>query len=246
VTSIKIYPIIFLPYLILLLLVKRQFKRIISYLANFSLGLILPVLVFFFFGGQTSQVFEGLNFHSLKPVSIESLPGSLMTISSLLTQFRPPSLFGGWGIWGITTPLIAKLGLSFFNKLWLLPIFIFYLVLIKNRKYLKKFSFGAIFCLMLLFLVFSKNLHAQYIWWFLSLFPFIKFQSAKKLEYLFMIVLLIFISIFNQLVYPLFYTQFIEDFYQHNRQYAVFYALLLRNWLIVNLLILSLKYEFKK
>lgn len=246
VTSLKIYPIIFLPYLMLILLAKCQFKLIVSYLISFGLGLILPVLVFFSLGGQFSQITEGLNFHALKPVSIESLPGSLMTISSLLTQFRPPPLFGGWGIWGITTPLIAKLGLSFFNQFWFLPIFIFYLFLIKNKQYLKKINFGIIFCLMLIFLIFSKNLHAQYIWWFLSLFPFIKFQSAKKLEYLFMIVLLIFISIFNQLVYPLFYTQFIEDFYQHNRQYAVFYALLLRNWLIVNLLILSLKYEFKK
>ncbi|MFH0942618.1 MAG: hypothetical protein V1810_00400, partial [Candidatus Beckwithbacteria bacterium] len=79
----------------------------------------------------------------------------------------------------------------------------------------------------------------QYIWWFLSLYPFLKFNPLS-------FILLIFICVFNQLVYPLFYTQFIEDFYQHNRQYAVFYALLLRNWLIVNLLILSLKYEFKK
>ena len=173
-------------------------------------------------------------------MSIESLPGSLITLFAVLTKHQPPPLLGGWGIWGIAAPL------NFFNKLWLLPVAVSYLVLIKNKQYLNKINFGIIFCLMLIFLVFSKNLHAQYIWWFLSLFPFIKFRSANKLKYLFMIILLIFIGIFNQLVYPLFYTQFLEDFYQHNRQYAVFYALLLRNWLIVTLLILSLKYEFKK
>ncbi len=240
VTSIKIYPLIFLPYLMLLLLIKRQAKLTVAYLISFGGGLILPVLVFFFLGGQFSQIIEGLSFHALKPVSIESLSGSLMTLFAVLTKNQPPPLLGGWGVWGISAPL------NFFNKFWLLPIFIFYLVLIKNKQYLNKINFGIIFCLMLLFLVFSKNLHAQYIWWFLSLFPFIKFRSAHKLKYLFMIILLIFISIFNQLVYPLFYTQFLEDFYQHNCQYAVFYALLLRNWLIVTLLILSLKYEFKK
>lgn len=240
VTSIKIYPIIFLPYLLLILITQHQRKRIVSYLSGFTISLVLPVLVFFSFGGQVSQIIEGLNFHALKPVSIESLPASLMTISSLLTQFRPPQLLGGWGVWGIAAPL------NFFNKFWLLPITIFYLVLIKTKQYLNKLNFGIIFCLMLLFLVFSKNLHAQYIWWFLSLFPFIKFQSAKKLKYLLMIVLLIFISIFNQLVYPLFYTNFFVGFYQHNQHYEVFYTLLLRNLLIVNLLIISLKYEFKE
>jgi len=173
-------------------------------------------------------------------VSIESLPGSLITLFNIVTKFKPPQLLGGWGVWGVNAPL------NLFNKFWLLPVAIFYLFLLKNKTYLHQISFGVIFCLMILFLIFSKNLHAQYIWWFLSLFPFIKFRSAHKLKYLFMIVLLIFIGIFNQLVYPLFYTQFLEDFYQHNRQYAVFSALLLRNWLIVTLLILSLKYEFKK
>ncbi|MCG2691624.1 glycosyltransferase 87 family protein [Microgenomates group bacterium] len=235
VTSIKIYPIIFLPYLMLILLAKRQYKSIAAYLVNFSLGLILPVFVFFSLGGQFSQITDGLNFHALKPVSIESLPGSLITLFSVLTKFKPPQILGGWGVWGIATPL------NFFNKFWLLPIFIFYLFLINNKQYLKKISFGIIFCLMLLFLVFSKNLHAQYIWWFLSLFPFIKFQSAKKFKYLLMVVLLIFISIFNQLVYPLFYTQFLEDFYRYNQHYAVFYYLLLRNLLIVVLTVVSLR-----
>ena len=240
VTSIKIYPLIFLPYLLLILFTQHQRKLIVSYLSGFTISLILPVCIFLFYGGQASQIIAGLNFHALKPVSIESLPGSLITLSSLLTQGLPPQLLGGWGVWGVNAPL------NLFNKFWLLPVAIFYLFLLKNKTYLHQISFGVIFCLMILFLIFSKNLHAQYIWWFLSLFPFIKFRSAHKLKYLFMIVLLIFIGIFNQLVYPLFYTQFLEDFYQHNRQYAVFSALLLRNWLIVTLLILSLKYEFKK
>lgn len=233
VTSIKIYPIIFLPYLILILLTNRQFKLIITYLVSLGVGLILPVLVFFSFGGQFNQITQGLHFHSLKPVSIESLPGSLITLFTVLTKHQPPQLLGGWGVWGIPASL------DFFNKFWFFPILIFYFILIKNKRYLDKINFGVIFCLMLLFLVFSKNLHAQYIWWFLSLYPFLKFNP-------FSFILLLFICVFNQLVYPLFYTQFFIDFYQYNRYYEVFYALLIRNILIVALLIASLKYEFKK
>jgi hypothetical protein len=228
VASIKIYPLIFLPYLLLILFTQHQRKLIVSYLSGFTISLIVPVCIFLFYGGQASQIIAGLNFHSLKPVSIESLPGSLMTLFSVLTQHQPPPLLGGWGIWGIAAPL------NFFNKFWPLPLAIFYLFLLKNKTYLHQISFGAIFCLMLLFLIFSKNLHAQYIWWFLSLYPFLKFNPLS-------FILLIFICVFNQLVYPLFYTQFLEDFYQSNQQYAVFYCLLLRNLLIVALTVISLR-----
>jgi len=245
-TAMKIYPIILLPYFLLVL--TRQFhrRRIFIFLAYFLLALLTPVIIFFLLGGNLRQILTALEFHALKYVSIESLPGSLFTATSIIFKHRPPALLGGYGIWGITTPFIKSIGLSFFNYLWLYPVGIFYLYLFKNKNLLKQLNVSVLFLLVLLFLVFSKNLHSQYIWWFLSLFPFIKFRSANKLKYLFMIILLIFISIFNQLVYPLFYTQFIEDFYQHNFHYEVFYALLLRNLLIVALLIVSLRKALTK
>ena len=239
VTSIKVYPVIFLPYLLLILLNKRRFKLTASYLAGFSFALILPIFIFLSAGGTIAQITEGLNFHSLKYVSIESLPGSLITLSSVLTQGYPSQLIGGWGVWGITSPLIKHLGLNFFNEFWVLPVAVFYLILLTKKSLLAKFNFNVIFSLMLLFLVFSKNLHAQYVWWFLSLFPFLPVKQKSRFKYLLMFLLLIFICLFNQLVYPLFYTKFITDFYQYNQAYAVFYCLLLRNLLIVILTVVS-------
>lgn len=244
-TAVKIYPIIFLPYLLLIFFSRRQFKSMSIFLLIFGLAIINPILIFINFGGQISQIIEGLNFHNLKYVSIESLPGSFLTLWNLLTLSYPPRLIGGYGVWGITTPLIAGLGLDFFNRFWLVPVAIFYLFLTRQKKLLKEINFGIIFSLTILFLVFSKNLHAQYIWWFMSIFPFIRIQAAKKWEYLLMFILLIFISVFNQIMYPLFYTQFFVDFYQHNQHYEVYYALLIRNILIVYLLVISLKYAFQ-
>ncbi|MFH0942764.1 MAG: hypothetical protein V1810_01180 [Candidatus Beckwithbacteria bacterium] len=245
-TSMKIYPIILLPYLGLILMYQKSFKRILIYLFYFLLFMALPIIIFFLLGGNLKQILSAMEFHGLKYVSIESLPGSLLTASSLIFNHRPPDLLGGYGIWGITTPLIKTLGLKVFNYFWVLPVSFFYLFIIKNRKYLAKLYPSVCFSLVLFFLVFSKNLHPQYIWWFLSIFPFIKITAFNRYKYLFMFILLVFISIFNQLVYPLFYTQFIDDFFQHNRYYEVFYALLIRNFLIVCLLIVSLKNEFPK
>ena len=238
-TAMKVYPIIFFPYFLLVLWHQDRLQRLFIFLANFLLALIVPIAIFSLLGGNLKQILTSLEFHALKPVSIESLPGSLFTATSIIFKHRPPALLGGYGIWGITTPLITALGLKFFNSFWILPIGLFYLCVLKRPKLYRHLRVSILFCLVLLFLVFSKNLHPQYIWWFLSLFPLLKFNPLS-------FILLIFIAIFNQLVYPLFYTQFFIDFYQSNRYYEVFYALLIRNILIVALLIASLKYEFKK
>ncbi|MCX6816986.1 MAG: glycosyltransferase family 87 protein [Candidatus Beckwithbacteria bacterium] len=228
-TGIKIYPIIFLPYLFLLY--RHQLPKLKKFILFYLGAIILPVLIFFAFGGRWEQIAETLAFHKNKYVSIESVPASLLTATSLLKFHQPPPPLGGYGVWGINLNFITSLKLPFFNSIWLLPVGLFYLFLWFKRSYFKQFNFAIIFCLTLIFLVFSKNLNPQYIWWFLSLFPFLEFKKNNKLKYLLMFVLLAFIAIFDQLVYPLFYTQFIENFYQHNQQYAVFYCLLLRNLL---------------
>ena len=236
-TGIKIYPVIFLPYLFLLK--RRRLASLKRFILFYLVALLLPVLIFFALGGRWEQVTEALAFHKNKYVSIESLPASILTTLSLLKFHQPMPLLAGYGVWGIDLSFITDLKLQFFNLIWLLPVGIFYLYLFFKKKFFNQLNVEVIFCLTLIFLVFSKNLNPQYVWWFLSLFPLLEFNPLA-------FVLLLFICIFNQLVYPLFYTQFLEDFYRYNQLYAVFYALLLRNWLIVALLIISLKYEFKK
>ncbi|MBU1500179.1 DUF2029 domain-containing protein [Patescibacteria group bacterium] len=231
-TGIKIYPVIFLPYL--LLLNRKRPVLLQRFILFYLAALLAPVLIFFALGGRWEQVVSSLAFHGNKYVSIESLPASLLTGLSLLKFHQPPPLLAGYGVWGIDLSFITNLKLQFFNLIWLLPVGGFYLYLWAKKGSLKKLNFDIIFCLTLIFLVFSKNLNPQYIWWFLSLYPFLKFNPLS-------FILLIFICIFNQLVYPLFYTQFLEDFYRYNQHYQIFYCLLLRNLLIVALTVVSLR-----
>jgi len=214
-TGIKVFPLIFLQYLTWLS------RRRLLLLIYFAEGLILPALIFWLLGGSGDQIAAALSFHSLKLISIESLPGSMITGWSLLLQGEPPPLLAGYGIWAIPGPA------GLFNWLWLVPVGLIYAGLFFCGR-LKKFSWRVPLALILLFLVFSKNLNPQYLWWYMAFLPMLKLDRPVWLAACAAAGL-------NQLVYPLFYTQLIEDFYQSNRQHWVYYCLLLRNVAIVYL-----------
>lgn len=225
--AVKVYPIIFLPYLILILWQKRAGKAIATLLIYFFEAIILSVLAFFILGGDYQQILAALNFHNLKSISIESVPGSFLTGWSLLTAGQAPRLISGYGIWAIPGPA------ALFNRLWVLPVTLIYFSLWRRRLF-KQFSWGVVLSLMLVFLVFSKNLNPQYAWWFMSLLPFVK---PGRLIWLLSFA----VAILNQLVYPIWYTRLLEEFYQHNQSYWLYFLLLLRNLLIICLAYLSLK-----
>jgi hypothetical protein len=227
-TGLKVFPIIFLPYLALILFRQKKLRSLVLLIIYFVEALIVPFLVFSLLGGNWQQVAEALDFHNLKLISVESLPGSIITGWSLISQGRPPAPLAGNGIWAVAGP--AQL----FNRLWVLPVAAIYFWLWRKKTDMAKFSWAIPFNLMLVFLTFAKNLNPQYVWWFMFLAPFV---SLTKVMWL----LILLIAFTNQLVYPIFYTQLIEDFYQHNQAYWAYYLLLLRNVVITVLAYLSLK-----
>lgn len=241
-TAMKVFPIIFLPYFLLILWFDhKRGSQIISYLISFIISMLVPLLVFFSIGGSFEQVSEALNFHALKYVSIESVPGNLLTGISLIFNKKPLPLLGGYGVWGVKSKFIDTIGLEFFNYLWILPVGIFYLFLISKKSFLKKLHVGVLFWLMMLFLVFSKNLHPQYIFWFIALFPFLKVKARGYINYLIMFFFIIIIALLNQNIYPRLYTSFIEEFYSRGQQTEIFYLQFLRNLSIILLLVFSFK-----
>ncbi|MBU2051815.1 DUF2029 domain-containing protein [Patescibacteria group bacterium] len=225
-TGMKVFPVIVLPYLLMILIKQKQLKSLLLLLIYFGEALLLPVLIFFLLGGNWQQIIGALNFHNLKLISIESLPGSFITGWSLITTGQPPPLLAGYGIWAIPGPA------ALFNRLWVVPIGLVYYFIWNQRS--KYFNWSVPLALMLVFLVFSKNLNPQYIWWFMALLPFVKAGRAIW-------VLTLAVALLNQLVYPIFYTTLIEEFYQKNSSYWIYYLLLLRNLGITALAYLSLK-----
>lgn len=241
--TIKIYPILILPYLLILLITKRWYQDLVIGLVGFLVGVLLPVIIFFALGGKQQQLFTSLNFHSAKPVSIESVPGVIITAISLWMDKKPPSLLGGYGLWGIKTKLM-EYDPIFFNWLWLGPITFFYIFLFLNKKFNQQLKIGVIFWIISLFLLFSKNLNPQYLFWFILLFPLLKVKKSARIDYLILFAIIIVIVLLNQFVYPILYSDFINKFFTLGINKEIFYLQALRNFLTLVLLILSFKNIF--
>jgi len=227
-TGMKVFPVIFLPYLCLILWKQNKIRDMLGLLIFFGEALLLPLLIFLLLGGSLAQVSSALGFHSQKLISIESVPGSLITGWSLLTNGHPPELIPGNGIWAVAGPA------TFFNKLWMIPIALTYGFVYIRKGLTHKFNWLVPFGFMLIFLVVSKNLNPQYLWWFMALLPFVKPSPV-------MMGLILVAALLNQLVFPLYYTTFVEDFYRLNQSYWVYYLLILRNVCLLAITYLSVK-----
>jgi hypothetical protein len=227
-TAMKVFPVILLPYLCLLMLKKHQVKLLLGFLIFFVEALLGSVLLFLLMGGNLHQLSLALSFHSQKLISIESIPGSLITGWSLLIKGVPPELIPGNGIWAVPGPA------NLFNKLWMIPVLIFYFALLKIPTLLKSFSVKIPYVLFLVFLVFSKNLNPQYVWWFMCMLPLVK---PSRLVW----VITLIVALLNQLVFPIYYTIFVENFYRMHLDHWIYYILLLRNVGIVTIAYLGVK-----
>jgi uncharacterized membrane protein len=219
-TGMKVFPIIFLPYMILILLRQKKIKQMFALLVFFVEAILLPVLIFLMLGGSLDQIKEALAFHGQKLISIESLPGSIITGLALMRDGAPPALIPGTGIWAVAGPSILL------NKLWVLPLSIMYVVIMAKKKLLDNFNWVVPYTLMLVFLIVSKNLNPQYMWWFMAFVPFLKMDTVS-------IVMILIAALLNQLVFPLFYTTFIDGFYKFNQSHWIYYLALLRNLLLL-------------
>lgn len=242
----KLYPIIFLPYYLLLCLSdKHRFKKLFFCLIFFLGGFLLPILVFFLLGGNYQKLLYSLTFHSEKPFSIESLWGTVYTGVFLILEKKPPALFGGYGLWGLK-PEGFDISQSFLNWFSLLPVIFFYLYIYFKKELRKTLKVSALFGIILLSVAFAKNMHPQYLFWFISLFPLLKIKKEGIGDYLILGSVILIIALLTQSIYPLLYTQFIQQFYGKGKQVEIFYLQLTRNICVLILLILSFKYLFIK
>lgn len=231
--GMKVFPIIIVPYLLLILLVKKQWRESIKFLIGMGEALLIPVIAFWLMGGSWEQIQFALSFHNQKLISIESVPGSLITGWGLIKNSMPPELLPGNGIWSVAGPV------AIFNKLWLLPVILTYFYLLKRRELLSKLNWRIPLFLILIFLLFSKNLNPQYLWWYMALLPFVKNDRI-------VIVVSCAVALLNQLVYPVFYTTLIDNFYRNNTDYWIYYLLLLRNIGIITIGYVNLKQLIEK
>ena len=242
--SIKIYPLLILPYFLILSLKNYNLRKSVEIFVIFISGAFLVFGLYSLLGSSPNEILDTIHLNSLKPVHIESLWGSFLTIFSKMINGQWALGKGEHGIFGIDSRYIF-LPLTFYNYFWIIPLGIFYLSLYKKVSKNGELMIEAVFLILLLFIIFSKILTGQYIFWILALFPLFKYHQKLETLYVISFLIILFIVFLTQYIYPLHYNELLGIFYTSGSQVKYFYILLLRNLLLLVLFVLVAKYAFE-
>lgn len=182
-------------------------------------GLLFFPGLYLLSGGTTAEIIHSLEFHSLKPVGIESFAGLLLILQNLFlgTDLIP---INAYGIHGLSGDLIKEL----FGLILAISVLLTWGVNITARKAVnpEKLLILSSLTILLFLLIFSTNFQPQYLFWpliFVCLLLKVGVLPVRVLQisglYFIMLVL-------EQFVYPLGYSDFLTIFYQGASQPGLF------------------------
>ncbi len=237
----KLFPIFLAPLFVIYLFFNKKYKQTLLYLIGFGASLILVYLIYNVgLKGDFLKVLSDLKIHQLKPVHIESVYGSILTIIPFITKGSYALGKGDWGIFGIDTSFNI-LPLSFYNYFFIIPLGVFYLAFLYLTFKTKKFYYENLFFIMLIFLIFSKILTGQYLLWYLLFLPLIDFKKYTKSNWFLLCIFATFMASFlTQFIYPLKYTVLVDTFYSTGEFGEIFWMLFIRNMLLIFILVSGL------
>lgn len=241
-TIIKIYPALLVPYfLIVSYKNKVGIIEVSRQLLSFFFGLFSVLTMYlFFFGGRLTEIISDLSIHSRKPVHVESVWGSLLTIIPKIMDGNYATGRGDLGIFGLDkTHIIGPI--AFYNYCWVVILCLIYTWLLFRIKDNPKLDIRICLFIILSFLVFSKILTAQYLFWFMLFFPLIAIPLKKTglLSWQINLFLILLVAVLSQFIYPLKYNELLASFYNNGSNSYIFWVLALRNLLII---ILALRF----
>lgn len=125
-TLVKIYPTIYLPYLMISLYKQKKIKDFISFLLFFMASLGIFLLSFMYLNSFSgNQLIDSLGYHILKPIGVEGFWSSIISIIHVLSTGSLPSLVGEYVTWGISRQ-DQILPMWFFDNFWILIIGLLY------------------------------------------------------------------------------------------------------------------------
>lgn len=231
-SSIKIYPLLIFPYFLMLMIKKRKMNEVFRVILFFSFGILSVFGLFVALGATPAEILIPMQVNSIKPVHIESLWGTFLTIVNYLIDGSWLIGKGDHGVFGIN-PQDIFLPLIFFNYFWLFPLLVFYLFLYKTKAVFSVVKIEIIFLILLLFIIFSKIITPQYIFWFILLFPLFSWTGKRKLILTTSLAIILIIGFLTQYIYPLQYSELLGIFYAYGEKVHLFYLLLARNLLLV-------------
>lgn len=237
-TAIKIFPLILFPYFFLLSLKSKNYASIFKNTASYFLGCLTPLGIFYYLGGTLESFKASLAIHADKPVHAESIFAVFLTLGKKLLTGHFAKGAGDLGIYGIArSDTIGPL--FFYNYFWVFVLAIFYVYLAYKIYKGAKYSHLVSAVIILLYLISSKILTAQYIYWFAFIFPLV--PPVKKFWWIGSLVLTAATLLLTQTVYPLHYNALLGCFFETGECQQFFWELAARNFLLIIIAVILLQ-----
>jgi hypothetical protein len=242
-TMTKLYPVLLLPYFLILAFKQKGIKTALTYLATFLLT-VAGVTLLYFIISQTSltELVFSLDFHKDKPVGLESPLAALHHLYYYLQTGLGTSIVARHNTWGVDDAYLL-LPMPVLTYLWLIPVVGMYLWLLFSKT--KQVSFLFIITFLSSFFIFSKLFTPQYWLWVLFLLPFLNVHKSKLLW------AIVFSSsiatAITQFIYPLHYFDFLGFFYSQDKNFEyLFWIYLVEIGCMFITAILALKLCFEE
>ena len=192
----KLYPIIFLPILVLFYLINKDYQKMTAFFVGSVVTLLFTLLIVLPLTGIS--FFDFLAYHQQRGIQLESIVAGLLLVLNQfdLVDLRLTNSFGSFNIdteWsrmilntiGVITPIVFILVISFLARAFMS----------EKRMYgsIRAITLiRALGAITLVFLVLNKVMSPQYVIW---LFPFIPFYE-NPIRIKFIIVVMLTISIY--------------------------------------------------
>lgn len=233
-TSIKLYPVILFPLLILEIIRKKNWRSMVAAVLAFAAGLALPLFSFLAFGGNFQGLLTSIRVHSLKPIGLESLWGNLFAF--LNADFGSPfNVLNEYGVHGVAlnSNLLSAANL---NKL---PVVATIILLAAIGWFYRKKGYneaGLAFVAIFAFTLLGKVLNPQYLWWFLVFLPYLSLKLFFRIGWITIYIMAFASLVITQVIYPLNYNAFLVWFKTPVELNQFFVLLSLRNLLLLAIL----------
>ncbi len=243
----KLFPFFVVPYFLILSSKKHGLKSAFLHAALFTVSAITLVGLFMLWADVSLDFIKSsLEFHKNKPIHVESLWGSLITLYQRIRSGHYPTGAAGWGIFGIDGDFLVG-PMWFYDYFWLVLLSAYYLLLVLRTKRESEFNFAVVMSIIILSLSFLKTICPQYLLWFALLFPFLaQAKKQNRTQHVSIGSIILVIGVVTQYIYPIRYSNLLEVFYKTGGMPELFMTLFARNLLLLVLLCFTLSYSRKQ
>ncbi len=225
-TAVKLYPVFLLPFFVADAARKRPIHALDALMA-FALGVGIPVLAVMAFGATPGQIAHSIHVHGLKPIGLENIWTSIIIIAQHAANM-PVVRLSEYGIHGIASgiSLITPRRLDMLN---LVITGLATLTFLWSRRKRGYDDARIAFIVLLLFLVPSRTLNPQYLWWVLVFLPLLSVKDFTPLRWSGVILASLGALLLTQAFYPTHYSEYLAWYGDPSSGAVYFWLLTARN-----------------